>query len=81
MTTHTLDQGSYWFNIGEILNFGSVFAVHSGDPRPISPEPGNDGTTDPLKDIFNPSARPKKKPNDPDADPSTTPAIPPESES
>ncbi|MBD2344232.1 hypothetical protein [Anabaena subtropica] len=80
MTTYTLRQANSWFDIEALLNIGAIFAIHSGDDRPISPEPGTDGIIDPLKEIFNPSARPKKKVVDPDADQSTTPAIPPESE-
>ncbi|BAB73604.1 hypothetical protein H6G49_26745 [Nostoc sp. PCC 7120 = FACHB-418] len=78
MTAYTLRQANSWFNIGAISKLGTIFAVHDGDDRPISPDPRD--IADEFDEIFNPSAKPKKKVVNPDADPSTSPAIDPDSE-
>jgi len=80
MATYTSRQADSWFNMGALLNTGTIFAINCPDGDPISPEPGKNCILNPLRKIFNWSARQNKKPVDPNTDQSTTPAVDPNSQ-
>lgn len=80
MTSYTLRLNNFWFNIGAMLNIGTIFAIHGPDGRPISSEPGQDSVTDQLEEILNPPGVKKEQVVDPDANPSTDPTIDPNSQ-